>query len=72
MYKYKCTKNALYFQYLEFGSFEKTLTSFHKECEQKSKPVTSQNIRAKSNQKLVAIQVLLLQKNLQVLQVLLR
>ncbi|KAK3104927.1 hypothetical protein FSP39_013356 [Pinctada imbricata] len=47
--------NAIVQEYLEFGSFEKTLTSFHKECEQKNKPVGGQS-RAKSNQKLVAIQ----------------
>lgn len=53
--------NAIVQEYLEFGTFDKTLVSFQKECEQKQKPITTHNIKSKSNQKLLAIQNELMQ-----------
>ncbi|XP_071147269.1 lisH domain-containing protein ARMC9-like isoform X3 [Mytilus galloprovincialis] len=53
--------NAIVQEYLEFVTFDKTLVSFQKECETKQKPITTQSIKSKSNQKLLAIQNELMQ-----------
>lgn len=47
-----------FLQYLEFNGFDKCCSVFLKECDQKSKPVATHSIKSKSNQKLVAIQVM--------------
>ncbi|OWF46707.1 LisH domain-containing protein ARMC9 [Mizuhopecten yessoensis] len=48
--------------FLDFGGFDRTLSTFQKECDQKKKPVTSHSIKSKSNQKLLAIQNDLMQQ----------
>lgn len=49
---------SFFLQYLEFNGFDKCCSVFLKECDQKSKPVATHSIKSKSNQKLVAIQVM--------------
>ncbi|XP_033763638.1 lisH domain-containing protein ARMC9-like isoform X2 [Pecten maximus] len=54
--------NAIVQEFLDFGGFDRTLSTFQKECDQKNKPVTSHSIKSKSNQKLLAIQNDLMQQ----------
>lgn len=44
-------------QYLDFGGFDKTLQDFERECEQKGKPIADVDVKSRSNQKLIGIQV---------------
>lgn len=54
---------SFFLQYLEFNGFDKCCSVFLKECDQKSKPVATHSIKSKSNQKLVAIQVMCISYN---------
>lgn len=54
--------NAIIQEYLDFGGFDRTLSTYQKECDQKNKPVASHSIKSKSNQKLLAIQNDLMQQ----------